>query len=105
MSQSTTLEAIAGNPATRACGVIAAAATHVQVSADTTIWDAGIWLSNGHATDTVYAGPTGVTAAAGTNRILIGPGQCLPYTLSKNLSEIYIISSGTPLVTYMASGS
>lgn len=104
-SKTTILEAIAGNPATAEIGCLAASATQQALSATTTKWSAGVWISNGDASTGVYVGASGVTATAGANRIFIGPGQCLPYLLSNNLAAIFIISSGTPLITYQASST
>lgn len=105
-SQTTILEGLSGNPATAEIGTLAASGTATALSATTTVWNGGIWVSNGDATLGIFVGPTGVTAAVGTNRIYIGPGQCLPYLLSRKLTEIFVIAaSGSPTVTYQASGT
>jgi len=104
-SQTTILEGLAGNPANAEMAVVAASAIATALSATTTVWNGGIWISNADSTSSVFVGTSNVTAAAGANRMCVGPGQCLPYTLSRKLSEIYIISSGSPLVTYSAAGT
>lgn len=104
-SNTTILEGLAGNPASAEMAVVTATASAVALSATTTVWNGGIWISNADATSSVFVGLTGVTAAAGVNRMCVGPGQCLPFTLSRKLTEIFIISSGTPLVTYAAAAT
>ncbi len=105
-SNSSKFDAMLGAPPAAECGVLTASAVATALSATTTLWKGGIWIANGDATYGVYVGTSAVTAAAGTNRIYVGPGQCLPYTLSQKLSEIYIVAAtGTPLVTYQASGA
>ncbi len=104
-SNSSKFDAMLGAPPSFECAVLTAGAVAAALSVTTTTWKGGIWIANGSDTYGVFVGPAGVTAAADTNRIYIAPGQTQPYPISKVLSEIFIISSGTPLITYWAYGT